>query len=390
MKNIKEFIKTEFLAAWKYYVIYLLISSVLFAVTVSMFSVAVSVPEQYENTLRAAFPRGVGILVNFRLEEIETVKNCGADYVRTSAPSDFSSGGFSYGGRTVTDLNGEVHIFRDYINKRSYLSDIKNPFVAGKGWTSADNTEENKIWISKRMADELNVKPGGSIRVTGRLVEFKVIGVFADAPDEGEQSEYGRLDYVISYSVALKYIKELELDIQGVVYLEVFDILDIAAVANNLNKAEIQYLDFSGGVELVRSLNLSRTAFWALTGVFFIIGAFAVFNLIFMQADMREKTYGLYKVLGCASSDIVAVGFVLLACLVVLAAALGTLGAFFINGYFREITYRIFEYKFDIPVVPYAPFAVLAMYVSAFSFYYYKLKRKSLAVSPLVILAEEK
>jgi hypothetical protein len=367
----------------------------------SLFSAAISVPNQYKKNLQNAFPSGAGILVS-DLSDIDSIKKSGADYITFNYAAVAGSVTLKVGDRSLEYLTGEAHLFKDEINKNSYLSKTEQPFVSGRAWDSGDNSAQYNIWLSEAVADELGVIVGGVVRPDiGYTFEFKVVGIYKDnlvatemIDEDGnpyETETRDNPDFILSYDLVVMLCHALGQNVdEGMAYLEVYDVINIYKVAAKIEKSKKGYLDFLNVVDSVKALNLSKALFWLLTFLLLGVGAFAVFNIISMIISVREKAYGLYRLLGCEMRDIIKICFLGLSLIFMTALIAGIFGAFLMNSYFEKFAADLFDMGFRIRLVWYAPFAVFATYSLVFAVYYFKFKRKFMVISPLSILLEEK
>ncbi|MDR1940144.1 MAG: hypothetical protein LBQ40_05040 [Clostridiales bacterium] len=396
-----ELLRIEVAASKKYYIVFFVILVVFLSITIAMFSAAISVPAQYKKDLSDVYPNGAGVLIS-TLSNVDAIKNSGADYVTFHNSYATNLVTLKNGNKSLDDLSGEAHIFKNETNRNSYLSKIERPFISGRVWNASDNNGHYNIWLSAFVANALNVTVGGIVRPDiGYTFELNVIGIYEDhfitVKESTEEGNFYEIeirdnpDFIISYDLVNMFAQVMGESIDlGTAYLEVYDVIDIAKIADKLTKENIDYLDFSNAVENVRALNLSKSLFWLLTFLLLFVGIFAVSNIISMIVNVREKGYGLYKMLGCETSGIIKICFLGLLFILILSLVIGIFCASLIGLYFQSFASNLFNIEFHIGLVWYAPLMVFTMHLLAFALYYLKFKRKFASISPLSILLEEK
>jgi ABC-type multidrug transport system fused ATPase/permease subunit len=377
---------TEIAASKKYYIIFFVVLTIFFSATVSMFSTAIDVPKQYKNQLHKRYPDGAAVLIN-DLKNIDSVKDCGADYITIYYTYGTEQVRLKNGDKKTAYLSGEAHVFKDEINKTSYLDKEEQPFISGRAWKGSDNNNQFKVWLSESTAKALEVSAGDRVVPEFDVYyEFVVTGVYKDNPSETGSEP----DFIIALDLVLRFCEIAKVDIAGMGMLEVYDVLDVAKLSGYLEDNGILCIDILGVVDPIRSYNLSRTLFWVITALLFVVGAFAIINLASMIIDTREKTYGLYKVLGATIPELVRICFIALIFILALSVIFGIFGSYLINTYFQDIASDLFVIDFEIKTVWYAPLAVLGINLTSFILYYVGFKKRFTNISPLVILSEEK
>ncbi|MDR2046313.1 MAG: hypothetical protein LBP79_00140 [Clostridiales bacterium] len=290
-------VKYEIISAKRYYAVLFIISVLLFSVTVSTFSAAVEIPKRYAEKIPPS-------MYFYGAESIVEVLNAGADYVVVPLPLDGPV--FEFGDKVVYPKYGEAHTFRDELNKDTPLSRLDNPFAEGRQWNAEDNNEDYRnIWFSQSVARDLGVKIGDKIipRIGSVAIPFfnlRVIGVYKESYSRNtvtdkilETTPY----FVVSYAIVQKLVSLAGIEDgpwSGVVY----DVSRISKVEKNLVDAGIGFVGNGELVSFVNIMNISKIAFWSVTAFLLFLGAATAYNLIRMILNTREKTHGLYRLLG--------------------------------------------------------------------------------------------
>jgi hypothetical protein len=382
--DIFNLLTAEMLASKKYYITFFIVLTVFFSVTIAMFSTAVAVPKQYGEDLHKAFPDGISILIN-DLKKFDAIKNCGADYIRLYGMDAIS---LKYGDKTADSLRGEAHVFKNELDRTGYLSKLEKPFLSGRAWTESDNTAGRNVWLSESAASALDVSAGRSVTtlVSGYSFDLVVAGVYAKSPYEGDLV----MDFIISADLAAYFFEKAEVGFAGMGILIMYDVLDITKATDNLDKENIGYFDIADIADAVRAYGLSKVLFWIITAVLFFIGAFAIINLASMIINTREKTYGLYKILGATTADLMKICFISLLSVLFVSIIAGIFGSLAVNSYFQDVASDLFLIAFKIEFIWYAPLCVLGVNLFLFFLYYTEFRKRYAGISPLLILLEEK
>jgi ABC-type antimicrobial peptide transport system permease subunit len=348
-----------------------------------MFSSAVVVPAQYKANLREAFPKGTSLLSMGSPEKTVGMQEAGVDYISFMYNGITHNASLKNGSSILDNLLGEAQLFKNVFNKTSYMSRLDGLCVSGRMWSEDDNGVKNQIWLSKPAAAALQASVGHEVELTGRAADVRlaVIGIYEENAEEDNTPAF-----VISYGTAYAILDGVG---EGTFFLEIYDVTRIARVVNELDKRGIDWFDMSGTVDNVNAIASSETLFWVLTVILLIIGAFAAANVLAMLVKVREKTYGLYKMLGAETNYIMNLAFSALSFLLTFSAVFGIFFSVLINGYFDGIALDLFNADFKIGLVWYAPVAVIAINSLFLLLRYFRTKRRLDKISPLIVLTEE-
>jgi hypothetical protein len=356
----------------------------------AMFSIAVVVPKQYVDELNKYYANGASLY--FYDAKIDAIKDVGADYIIFRNTAATNSIVLIKSGARAENIYGEAHIFKDELNRNSTLGKGENSFIAGRPWNGGDNEDKkNYIWLSEETAATLNAAVGDIVlpEVGGQYVpyfEIEVVGIYKDYKDELNPTPA----FVISYALAARVGNILEEGYNswsGII--DIYDIMRISKVAQSLTDSETGYTDISNIIEDVNAINLSKGAFWIVTAFLLLLGGMVIYNLISMIINTREKSYGLYKLLGIGETQMIGVCFVGFLLIFLISLILGIIGAILFVSYFEGVANQLFNMIFDIRLIWYVPFVVFAVNLAVFYICYLKLKKRFKKISPLEIISEE-
>ena len=369
MKNVLRLFAYEFKNIYKQALIFALISTFLFALSISVMCFSTDMVQGYRDYLdKDDYYHTLSMydVTDFeKIKEVDGVCDYLSAYVYGITEAiENADGGSEFGGTVVTfrpmlqkdekigGYHGMAYIFRDELPEEIDEDCVMEEGEIGASYNERNSDGRYSIYLYAKAAEELEVGIGDSVTLNYELTdglhkeEFTVAGIY--------QSKDKESSYHYAFFIPFAFVSEHN----GKITTHEYDIFDGCCFYLQFNTPsdimdalpKVRSLGFKelgvgfGGIDEIDLVNAMRYILIAVAVAIVTVTFVVLSNSLTITVNFRKKFMAKLKLLGATTDKVAAMYFVLLILSFIAAFALSVLLSFLLCGYFSTIASVAFEY----------------------------------------------
>ncbi len=387
MKRIIKLFLKEIKHIYIHSLIFILISTIMFTLSISLFCFSLDIVKDYKNYLDESFEYlSITLRVN-DLEQYDSFVNIG-DYL------EVDYGGLTYyptmkfGDKENSNTMGTSFIFDDELH-----ANFRKCKFIGAQWSKKDNFKEDSyynIFLSSELAENLNIAIGGKLIFKYwadnelRENQFNVKGIYSK--EDGVVNDF-IIPFAFIYDV---YSKLNDKDSAKVSFYVGMDRpSDILNVLPKLQRLGIDFYAAYPSVDEVNLMNLTRTILYVLSSIVFILALLILNNILSITVKKRQQYMARLKLLGASTGTVANLYYVLLVVSFLIAFVLSIILSILSCNYFTYIANIILDFKTTISIHWSAVGILLVFGIILIAIRYLFFYKKVKNITPLAFIKAE-
>lgn len=352
----------ELQTQWRCFLVFFLISVILLAAMISVFSLTKQIPAEMTDYINSTGEGSISVtLTDFQqLEEVEKlpvnfrqyqIAYMWEDSIGISTqwePTDMVEG------QPVMLSSAGSVVYWVEEDCSDLLTTINAQLLSGRGVTAADN-RQNAIWLSRQAADVLGVQCGDTITFTvssagAKPVTCEIVGI------------YHQNIYLYTYYVSLPLYRAS---------LDSVDIMTVTLVPQNLKDyqnilAQLQemHLAYDFSDEFMNSVMMLIYALYAVCLFLCLLETAMMFSISRSYFHKRRRFFSMCKAIGMRQRDIFGIVYTVMFCFLVIAFVIAMCIAPFLNQYMKDLLEELFG-EMLISINVWNPFSAVIFGITA-------------------------
>ncbi len=356
----------EFKKVYKQTLVFSVISTFLFALSISVLCFSSDMLQGYKDYLdEVEYYDTVAIYDATKLEKYEEFDKLGYTFAQAYGisarykeseefPGATESLHMLQNGENTGGNEGAAYIFRDGLPKgiTDYFT-LESGKYTGAKLNTRDENGRYSVFVEAKDAERMEVVAGDTVTFNYELIdgihaeEFTVAGILKEK-ESGPRCWY---DFFFPFAFLYEHEQDIltyedlsSLNTRNIcVELEnASDIMDILPKVRNLCKV---FGGSTGYFEEIDLVNTMRYILWAVAVAIVIVTFVVLSNSLTVTVNSRKKFMAKLKLLGATTDKVAAVYFILLIVSFIAAYALSILLSYLLCGYFSSIASVALEYK---------------------------------------------
>lgn len=343
IRCIFELFIRELMVCKKILMMNMIIVSLLFAVAISLWNIALSIPDELFTTMKETDYGRLEISnilegdIQYLSELPMTINFCQYGLYWFYFPLELSEKQRNVvcnANGTFIDSSIAFQIYRE-----NYQSDeinrINDNLIYGSEWTKKDNEvqECNPMWIPKSLADSMGLKVGDefTLKNESSSIEFYVKGIYKD--DDELYSSY------VSLNLFGKLKTETENDLIIVTQCK----SDVSTFLKVVRELRNMYFIVDAYDDVIKSMRLFNYFLFFLSGVIMAVAISITLDFSKVLFETRKRFWYITSFLGLSRMKIKLISGLLSEAVLLLGSVIGSVFAIYINDYFCSFIKDLFE-----------------------------------------------
>ena len=333
----------ELIVCKKILMMNLIIVSLLFAVAISLWNIALSIPDELYTTMKET---------EYGSLQISNIAECDIQYI-SELPMTIT--GCLYGlywfdfpmelsenqrdvvcnaNGTFTDSSIAFQIYRENYQSDE-INSINNNLISGSKWTKKDNEvqECNPMWIKKSLADSIGLKVGDEFTLKNEScsIELYVKGIYKD--DDELYSSY----------VSLNLFGKMKTETENELIIFAQSKSDVSTFLKTIEGLRSKYFIVEASDAVIKSMRLFNYFLFFLSGVIMAVAISITMDFSKVLFEIRKRFWYITSFLGLSRMKIKLISGLLSEVVLLLGSMIGSVLAIYINDYFCSFIKDLFE-----------------------------------------------
>jgi len=409
MKNVFRLFAYEFKNVYKQTLIFSVISTFLFALSISVLCFSSDMVQGYKDYLdEDDYYYYVGVYGATDLSKYDELdKVC--DYVSAQAYGicciyeqeeeawEINLKPMLQKGDKTAGYDAMSYVFRDE-KPRDFLfreCHITEGEYLGKALNGRNSDGLYYTYISAKVSEELEAGVGDTVTLNYELTdgmhteEFSVAGIYD--LNENETVSFCRNDFILPFAFVNEHNGKITNNVNYIFdgcgfFLQLntpSDIMDLLPKIRQINAGDI------ADYEEITLVNTMRYILWAVAVAIVIVTFVVLSNSLTVTVNSRKKFMAKLKLLGATTNKVAAMYFILLILSFIAAYALSVLLSYLLCGYFSSIASVALEYKITMKLHWGAVGILFGVGCVLIAVRYLLFRRKVKKVAPAEFVKEE-
>ena len=366
MKTVLKLFAYEFKNIWKQTLIFALISTFLFALSISVMCFSTDIVQGYKDWLdEAEYYDTVSIYDATNLKRYEEMNKLGYTFAQAYGITARYKESEKYHGATESihmlqkgentgGNEGAAYIFRDELPKgiTDYFT-LESGEYLGTKLNERDENGRYSVYIESRNAERMQAAVGDVVIYNYELIdgmhaeEFTVAGILKEKEGNGPRCWYDfflPFAFVYEHDDMVRTNDEFMLLESRNIRVELEKASDVMDLLPKVRKLCGDFGGWEGYYEEVDLVNTMRYILIAVAVAIVIVTFVVLSNSLTITVNSRKKLMAKLKLLGATTDKVAAMYFVLLILSFIAAFALSILLSYLLCGYFTSIATVALEY----------------------------------------------
>ena len=324
-----------------FFLLNVLISSILAGVAILVMSLAIKLPDNIYKEVKNSELGSINIS-NICLSDIDylicqnyIIDSYGYDMLMENYIISFTDHQKEIIATEDLDSGMQFEFYRQEKNSET-LKEINQQIIKGSGWKEKDNTvtEICPLWLEDTLASKLNIDVGDTLimQTNGDNLPLKVRGIYSDVKDD-LQSSY------LPIWVYQRIGKDNELNIWTHCDSSLSEFLKI------IGKLKSEYFIVDSFDDTIHSMEFIVYILYVCTAILFVLALQVITSLNKVYYNRRKRFWNICYNMGLTNRDLCYMNIILSESILVLTFFIGTVLAIRLNNYFLVYMQDLFRFS---------------------------------------------